>query len=274
MDSDGWSPLDEAVGSDPGGRFAPAVDRWVELLGRVRDVVRQDVLAGQLDALVQQRGAQRRRVLDAGCGQGTQALRLARAGHDVTGLDPSAELLGHFRAALDAEPAEVRDRVRLVEGTGEEAPLLAPGPYDLVLCHGVLMYLDDPTPLLSALTGVAADDAVLSLLVRNGLAPAMRDGLRASWGGALDAFDSLAYVNRMGVAAHAHRPSDLEPVLAPLGWAPGRWYGVRVFTDHRDGPPPTGDELRRMLAAEREAGGRDPYRQVAALLHLTYERAP
>ncbi len=32
--------------------------------------------------------------------------------------------------------------------------------------------------------------------------------------------------------------------------------------------------LEPLLAAEREAGRRDPYRQVAALLHLFYSRHP
>jgi hypothetical protein len=49
-----------------------------------------------------------------------------------------------------------------------------------------------------------------------------------------------------------------------------QWYGVRVFTDRVPGTrPPVGpEELRTLLAAEEEAGRRDPYRAVAALLHL------
>ena len=36
---------------------------------------------------------------------------------------------------------------------------------------------------------------------------------------------------------------------------------------------PDQDQLEPVLAAEVEAGRRDPYRQVAALLHLCYVRA-
>lgn len=252
--------------------FAPAVERWLDGLGGIRDVVRQEVLAAQLAELVAQRSPEPLAVLDAGCGQGTQALRLARAGHRVTGLDSSATLLGRFADAVAREPADVAGRVRLVQGAGEDAARLAPGPYGLLLCQGVLMYLDDPFPLLTGLTEVAADGSVLSLLVRNGLAPAMRDGLLGRWADAVGAFDTLAYTNRLGVPARAHRPADLEPALRALGWVPGPWYGVRVLSDHREGAPPAGAELDALLAAEREAGRRDPYRQVAALLHLTYER--
>jgi SAM-dependent methyltransferase len=88
----------------PGTDFAPAVDRWVNGLGRIRDVVRQRLVAAELaDLLAARAGGAPLRVLDAGCGQGTQALALARAGHAVTGLDPSAELLDRFRTALAAE---------------------------------------------------------------------------------------------------------------------------------------------------------------------------
>lgn len=211
-------------------------------------------------------------MLDAGCGQGTQAHALARAGHAVTGLDPSAELLDRFRTALAAEPAAVRARVRLVHGPGEAAADIAGGPFDAVLCHGVLMYLDDPGPLLGALSAVAAPGARLSLLVRNGLALAMRDGLRGDWEAAATAFDRRDYTNRLGLTARADTPAELDAALDPLGWRREAWFGVRVFTDHRDGPAPAGDELDRLLAAEREAGRRDPYRGVAALAHLVYAR--
>jgi S-adenosylmethionine-dependent methyltransferase len=239
------------------------------VLGRLRDVVRQEVLRSQLAALPQLRRTPAR-VLDIGCGQGTQALHLARAGHAVTGIDASAELLAAFEGALAGEPADVAARVRLIHGAGENAPDLVTGAFDVVLCHGVLMYLGDITPMLTALSQVADADGAISLLVRNGLAPSMRDGLRGDWPAAVAAFDRKDYVNRLGLHARAHTPADTDEVLAPLGWQRREWFGVRVFTDHLDEPAPGPAQLTGLLAAEREAGGRDPYRSVAALLHLVY----
>jgi S-adenosylmethionine-dependent methyltransferase len=263
-----------APGSDPAaGATWAGVPGWMRVLGRLRDVVRQEVLASQLASLPQLSGRSAR-VLDVGCGQGTQALRAARAGHRVTGLDSSRELLTLFEQALAAEPAAVSARVRLVHGAGEKAPELVTGRFDLVMCHGVLMYLDDVRPMLASLASVAAPDGAISVLVRNGLAPAMRDGLRGRWPEALQAFGSKDYVNRLGLAAHAHAPDEVDRALEPMGWRRSDWYGVRVFTDHRDEPAPQGAEIADLLAAEREAGGRDPYRSVAALLHLIYVRDP
>jgi SAM-dependent methyltransferase len=254
----------------PNTSFAAGVQGWVGELGLLRGVVRQHVVAAQLAVIV---GHTRPlRVLDVGCGQGTQALLLARNGHDVTGLDVSAELLGHFEQALAGEPAEVQARVRLVQGPGEAAADLVPGPFDLVLCHGVLMYLDDIGPMLAALSAVAGEHAGLSLLVRNGLALAMRDGLRGDYPAALSAFGTLEYTNRLGLTAHAHTPDIIDRALASFNWQRQRWYGVRVFTDHCDEPAPAAAELTDLLAAEIEAGSRDPYRQVAAIAHLYYIR--
>ncbi|MEW2041273.1 methyltransferase domain-containing protein, partial [Streptomyces sp. NPDC005534] len=61
----------------------------------MRDVVRQELVARQLDEQIAGRYpvGQRLRVLDVGMGQGTQALRLARAGHQVTGLEQDATML-------------------------------------------------------------------------------------------------------------------------------------------------------------------------------------
>ncbi len=250
--------------AEAGRAFEDGVPGWLRNVERTRNTVRQRLVGAQVAALAAELGAGPLRVLDAGCGQGTQALALAARGHAVTGLDPSAELLERF--ASDARAAGTP--AHLVHGPGERAAELTPGPFDLVLCHGVLMYLDDPAPLLGALGAVAAPGAGLSLLVRNGLAPAMRPGLRGESRAALDAFDRPDYTTRLGLAARMHTPDELDGHLVPGGWRPHRWYGVRVFSDHRADPDPA--ELDDLVAAEAEAGRRDPYRRVAALLHVQY----
>ena len=55
-------------------------------------------------------------VLELGCGTGRVLLPLARAGYEITGLDLSAPMLDRCRAKVDAQPPEVRERVRLVLG--------------------------------------------------------------------------------------------------------------------------------------------------------------
>ncbi len=176
-----------------------------------------------------------------------------------------------LRLALSAEPAGIQERVRIVEGDGRDTGAhFLPGTFDVVLCHGVLMYVAEPDPLLAGLARVLAPGGVLSLVVRNADALAMRPGLSGDWDTALAAFDSPAYTNRIGVEARADRLEALTATLAGIGAPLQAWYGVRVFTDLAadDQAPPVGAELERLLAAEDRAGRTDPYRAVAALLHL------
>jgi SAM-dependent methyltransferase len=103
----------------------------------------------------------------------------------------------------------------------------APAAFDAVLCHGVLMYFPDPGPLLDVIARVVVPGGIVSLLVRNGDALAMRPRLLGVWDKAGRAFDGESYLNRIGVSA---RLEDLTSALAQSQIAVSRWYGVRVFT--------------------------------------------
>jgi SAM-dependent methyltransferase len=228
-------------------------------------------VARQLDEQIAGRFpvGQRLRVLDVGMGQGTQALRLARAGHQVTGLEQDATMVAVAREALAGEPEGIRDRMRIIEGDGRDTGVhFLPGSFDVVLCHGVLMYVEEPDPLLAGLARVLAPGGLLSLLVRNGDALAMRPGLAGDWAAALGGFDTTAYRNRLGLDVRADRLSVLTATLAGIGAPLHVWYGVRVFTDTAADGAEIPADLETLLAVEERAGKTDPYRAVAALLHL------
>ncbi|MYZ34967.1 MULTISPECIES: class I SAM-dependent methyltransferase [unclassified Streptomyces] len=242
-------------------------------MGGLRNVVRQELVARQLDEQIAGRFpvGQRLRVLDVGAGQGTQSLRLARAGHTVTGLESDAGMLARARETLADEPAGIQERVRLIEGDGLQTGVhFLPGSFDVVLCHGELMYVGEPDAMLAGLARMLAPGGLLSLLVRNGDALALRPGLAGDWPGALEAFEADTYTNRLGLRVRADRLERLTATLAGIAAPLHAWYGVRVFTDGApDGTePPAGEELDRLLAAEDRAGRTEPYRRVAALLHL------
>lgn len=264
-----------AVASVPmdGSRFAAGAEQWVGRLGQLRNVVRQEVLARQ----VAEHLAEPVSVLDVGCGQGTQALRLAEAGHHVTGLDPSASLLDEFRRALAGRPPEVAERVRLVRAVGEDAAEAAGSGYPLVLCHGVVLYQPSLEPLLGGIVGAADPErGAVSVLWRSAESLAMRAGLRGEWERALHDFDDPTFTNRLGVTARAHTSEELDAAMGEHGWVRQCWYGVRVFTDHWDdsSAPEDPGERERLLRAEERAARTDPYRQAAPLRHAFYRPGP
>lgn len=243
--------------------------QWTSNLGLVRDVVRQELVARQLAAHVPSPvpGSAVMRALDVGCGQGTQAIRLARLGYDVTGVDPDAALLTRARTDALLESGEVTARLRFVKGD-----LLALGEahlraYDVVCCHGVVMYLPSLRDAVRSAVSALRPGGTLSVLSRNRAGIAMRAGMLADGAGAVRGFDARTYDNRVGVdGVRADDPDEVADAVREAGAAVVAWYGVRLFTDHVPNAAPPAD-LETLLEAEAEAGRRDPYRQLCALTH-------
>lgn len=242
----------------------------------LRDAVRQTMVAQQLDEQIAASFpvGQRLRVLDVSPGQGFQALRLARLGHEVTGLvedQGQGGVPGRLRALLEGEPEGIRARVTLRAGDASQTGAqFAPGSFDVVLCHDVVMYVSEPGPLLAGLARVLAPGGLLSLLVRNADALALRPGLAGDWAGALEAFDQPVSLTPDGTTVRADHRGPLAATLTSIGTPLREWYGVRVLTDHAPDKAalPSEPHWRQLLAAEERAGKSDPYRGVAALLHL------
>lgn len=259
--------------------FVSGREPWLGFLGNLRDTVRQELVSRQLHRHL---SAAPGRVLDVGAGQGTQAIRLARMGYDVLAVEPDESMREVLDAAVAAEPSEVRQRVRRLAASAADLPqAVDPGEvFDAVLCHGVLMYLPDPGPTVVQLSDRVAPGGVLSLLVRNADGMALRPGLRRQWADVLDLLDEQQrpqayYTNGIGVRARADRLEELASYVSGRRMHVEAWYGVRVLTDgvpSTEQPPTDPDELATLLDAEERVGSLDPYRRVAALLHVIGRR--
>lgn len=265
-------------GHDPGTWVAG--DTWTRRLGRLRNVVRQEVVARQVAEVVAGRTGV---ALDVGAGQGTQAIRLARAGWEVRALDPDPALRRACTVSLAGEPPAVAARVDVVAGDLAGLARRAPLDADLVLCHGVFMYLDEVTGPLAALARHVGPGGTLSLVVRNAAALALRPARRGDWDLARSLLDfppgdpsaRPAYVNELGAACHADHVDHLVAVLASHGLGGARWFGVRLAVDDADPDRPVPDdpvELAALLDVEEELGRREPYRRLAPLAHVVVRR--
>jgi S-adenosylmethionine-dependent methyltransferase len=253
--------------SDP---YAELAERFVAHYDTLKGAVRLALVARQLSCHLPLPPAE---VADVGGGAGHQAIRLAKLGYTVTLLDPSAAMLGRAANALAAEAAQVATRVKLVHGPGECAPeLLGSASFDAVLCHGVVMYLDDPSALIAALAALAKPGAIVSLLAKNASSMALGPALQGRYREAIAAFDADRDDSGMGILTRGDTVEELTEVLARNYIDLLAWYGIRVFTNHLSGPPPTTgwDEL---VEAEWEAGRRNPYRALARLIHLVGRRS-
>ena len=80
----------------------------------------------------------RRRLLDVGCGGGLLAEEFARAGFDVTGIDPAPESIETARAHASLSGLSIEYRA----GTGEDLPFKE-ASFDHVACCDVLEHVND-----------------------------------------------------------------------------------------------------------------------------------
>lgn len=254
-------------------------DRWADLADKfaddayasVKGYVRTYVLHQQLLDHLPPPPA---RVLDVGGGAGHQSFPLARAGYDVTLLDPSPAMLDKARERLRQLPGGVQERVTVVRAPGEHAEEAVNGQsFAAVLCHGVLGYLEQPEPLLDQLCRCAAADGIVSIMTGNANAMAVRPALERRWDDALAAFDSRREIGVLGVPGRADTVEELSEFLRNHAVAPVTWYGVWLFVDWLEFSGAQLDaadveQVRAAAAVELEASRRDPYRRLSRVFHL------
>lgn len=213
--------------------------------------------------------------LDIGCGTGAIAVRLARLGLHVTLLDSSEPMLDLARrAALDAG---VTKKIALKHGDATHLPnLFDAEAFDVILCHNILEYVDDPCAVLrSAARALRDPSSILSVLVRNQagevLKAAIQDGdlaaaehnLTAEWG-----HESL-YGGRVRLfTAESLQAMLLESSLEVIA---GR--GVRVLSDYLPPSVSRRDEYKRILELERKLVSRPEFAAVARYTHCLAHRA-
>src|SRR4051812_22312555 len=84
-----------------------------------------------------------RRVLEVGCGAGTDLVRFARGGAIVSGVDLSSSAIELARTNFKQQGLQADLR----EADGERLPF-ADDSFDLVYAHGVVQYTTDPQALV------------------------------------------------------------------------------------------------------------------------------
>lgn len=240
----------------------------------LRTAVVWDVLREALDRQVKTGGQQSLEVLDTGGGTGHFAVPVARLGHRVTVVDPSPDAL--FALERRADEAGVTDRVRGVQGDAHGLlEVVRPGSADVVLCHGVLEYVDDPAEAMSHAVGALRAGGTLSLLAANRNAAVLA---RAIAGHFTEAQRALTdETGRWGDADPMPRrftERDLTRLVREAGLRIGSVHGVRVFADLVPGvlvdtQQGAVDALLRLEAAAAEL---PDFHSLATQLHILAER--
>jgi len=212
--------------------------------------------------------------LDVGCGTGATAVRMAQLGFHVTQLDSSEAMLDIARRT--AEEAGVANRVTLLHGDAAQLPsLFGAASFDVVLCHNILEYVNDPPSVLRGAARALRDtSAILSIVVRNqagevfkaaiqaGDLAAAEANLTAEWG-----FESL-----YGGRVRLFTSRGLQAMLKAESLTLIAERGVRVLADYLPPRISRRSEYERILELECKLGRRSEFAAVARYTHWLARR--
>jgi 2-polyprenyl-3-methyl-5-hydroxy-6-metoxy-1,4-benzoquinol methylase len=107
-----------------------------------------------------------KKVLEIGCGLGTDTINFARAGAQVTAVDLSEKSLELARQR--ARVFGVEDRVRFYQANAEQLSSVVPvEPYDLIYSFGVIHHTPHPGNVLDELQKFATPETTLKVMVYN-----------------------------------------------------------------------------------------------------------
>ncbi len=252
-----------------GELFQSGANKYADYLETPEGRLRSDLAFANLRDFLPLGSEAPLRALDIGCGTGAAGVRLARLGIHVTLLDSSPAMLEIAERA--AREAGVTDKVILQHGdVAEIANLFRTRSFDVILCHNVLEFCDDPGAVLRCAARILRDSsAILSILVRNqageickaaiqlGDLAAAENNLTSEWG------QESLYGGRVRLFA----PERLRTLLADASLMAIAERGVKVLSDYLPPRVSRSAEYERIFELERKLGSRPEFAAVSRYTH-------
>jgi S-adenosylmethionine-dependent methyltransferase len=188
-------------------------------------------------------------------------------------------MLAIARRKVEQLDASLLERMDFLCASAEEiGECFPPGHFDVVLCHTLLEYAREPWEVLRGLTMVLRHGGLLSLLLANPYADALRwalgktDLVKARL--VLSEGDSSA--DLFGLRRRTCPADAAREAMAQAGIENVSQYGVRIFADYLPAHElAAGKFFSQLMDLEMAAGGLDPYRLIGRYVHLLgRKRAP
>lgn len=235
------------------------------IYGSSKGKIREAVLTRDLDEFLS--GKPELNILDIGGGQGQIALKLAAKGHKVTIADISKEML------------ELAEQNAIEQGlTGltyihqplQSLPETLSETYDLVLCHAVFEWLEDPQSAFQILSDFCRPQGAISLMFYNSVG---------------QMYSNLCYGNFEYIDAglKAKKVVKLNPQSALDPDVVFQWgeslkltkvmvSGVRCFHDNMRDISHWQSKLEQITEKELEYSRKEPYCYMARYIHVLYTK--
>lgn len=266
--------MKEITPNDDLERFRTGAAKYAGYLETPEGRLRLDLAFANLQDFLPQT-ARPLHALDIGGGTGAIAVRLARLGLHVTLVDASLSMLDFAERAV--RDAGVTERIALKHGDAGQLPTLFPAEsFDVILCHNILEYVDDPCAVLrSAARALRDPSSIISILVRNRAGEVLKAAIQA---GDLAAAEKnlnaeWAEESLYGGRVRLFGPDSVQAMLAAASLAVTATRGVRVVSDYLPQSISRTDQYERIFKLERNLGMRPEFAAVARYTHFLARRA-
>jgi S-adenosylmethionine-dependent methyltransferase len=254
-------------------RFQTGAAKYAAYLETPEGRLRLDLAFANLQEFLPQ-ATQSLHALDIGGGTGANAVRLARLGLHVTLLDSSLPMLEF--AKRSAQEAGVAERITLKHGDAAQLEnLFSAESFDVILCHNILEYVDDPCAVLSSAARTLRDSSsIISVVVRNQsgevLKAAIKDGDLATAESNFTA--EWTHESLYGGKVRLFSVANLRAMLLESSLTVTAERGVRVISDYLPPQVSRVDEYEQIFELERKLGVRPEFAAVGRYTHCIAHR--
>lgn len=233
------------------------------IYGSSKGKVREAVLMRDLSEYLSDKN--KLNILDVGGGQGQIALQLAQMGHSVDIVDVSADMLEV--AKNRADELELTN-VNFINESVQALPSVLSQQYDLVLCHAVFEWLEQPQQAFEILHQLCKDQGAISLMYYNAVGQ-MYSNLCYGNFDYIDAGLKAKKVVKLNPQS-AIEPTDVESWANGLGLSLDSISGVRCFHDNMRDISHWNTKLPEIIEKELEYSRKSPYLYMARYIHSLY----
>ena len=229
-------------------KFADKFEK--NIYGSTKGQLRHELLIHHLHDLVSSNN-NKLEVLDAGGGTGVMTEALLALGHRVTLTDISANTLSLAKQKLNNHPN--------VEIQHTDILSLDPSKqYDLVICHAVLEWLQQPFDVIKKLISLVKPEGHLSLSFFNYDAQLFGNMLYGNFDYVEQGMASKKNIVRLS-PNNPQKPKEILSQLDPLPVKVIKTAGIRCFHDYLKQPEKQIDEYQQLKQLEIQYGSEEPY---------------
>jgi S-adenosylmethionine-dependent methyltransferase len=214
------------------------------------------------------------RALDVGGGTGFVSAQLARLGFEVVLLDGSEDMLRIARQETEARGVTARISFCHAD-VGQLPRIFEAESFDVVVCHNLLEYTEDPSATIRDIAHVLRKDGVFSILVRNRAGEVLKEAVKSrDWKLAAANLTAEMVVDSLyGEALRVFTPVEVRNLCVRAGLEVVAECGVRVFCDYLAAESLIDTTHGQVFELESTLGARPEFSAIARYIQAIARRS-